>query len=168
MNKQVNVYAIPDLHTAIDEALPSVFSRLGYNDNYRLIDMKLAIGYSIAAVAGISFILDRKFKWEEVLIYQKFLVGLYAILSAIFWVFMNFVERGVVYQGDNNEESIIIKTEFKKNEPICEVTFIDGNGKEMVSNLAAVNVFNEYGYLQFNALFSWFEEQVKLLKSKKE
>ncbi|EGA73673.1 Spc2p [Saccharomyces cerevisiae AWRI796] len=124
--KPINVYSIPELNQALDEALPSVFARLNYERSYALLDAKLYIGYSIAVVAGLSFFLDKKFERDQIVTYQKLLVGAYFVLSLLFWYFSRFIEKGTVYVGKRRgtKEEIYVKTKFEKNEPLYLVELV--------------------------------------------
>lgn len=169
MSKAINVYSIPELQQTLDEALPGTFARLQYKQRFRLIDTKLGIGYSIAAVAAVSFLLDKKFKFDQVLGYQRVLLAVYAVLSVGFWYFTKYVERGVVYEGSRpNGEKIVVKTRFEKNEPVYLVKFVKDCGAELETRLAANQVFNEAGYLQTDLLFDWLKRQLETLSSKKQ
>lgn len=79
MSKPINVYSIPELRQTLDEALPATFARLKYKQSFQLIDAKLVLGYSMAAIAAGSFLLDKKFKYSEVVgckrRYWSFTVG---------------------------------------------------------------------------------------------
>ncbi|CAI4047707.1 signal peptidase complex subunit SPC2 SKDI_13G0860 [Saccharomyces kudriavzevii IFO 1802] len=172
--KPINVYSIPELNQALDEALPSVFARLNYERSYALVDAKLYIGYTIAVMAGLSFFLDKKFERSEIIVYQKLLVGAYFILSLMFWYFSRFIEKGTVYVGKKRDtkEEIYVKTKFKNNEPLYLVDLIQKkNGKDSRKNLKAKleanRVFNESGYLQNDVYFKWFSEQLNVLNTKK-
>lgn len=168
MSKPINVYSIPELRQTLDEALPGIFARLNYKQHFRLIDVKLAFGYSIAVVAAISFLLDKKFNYDDVLIYQKLLVGLYTILSAVFWYFTKHVEKGITYVGINKDgEKLVVKTHFEKREPVYLIDLIKGGETKLSSGLPVNKVFNEAGYLQSDLLFQWLSEQLKTLDSKK-
>ncbi|EJS42527.1 spc2p [Saccharomyces arboricola H-6] len=172
--KPINVYSIPELSQSLDEALPSVFTRLNYERSYALLDTKLYIGYSIAVVAGLSFFLDKKFERPEIVVYQKLLVGAYIALSLIFWYFSRFIEKGTVYVGKKKDtkEEIYVKGKFENNEPVYLVELIqkkneDGSEKNLKAKLEVNKVFNEGGYLQNDVYFKWFSEQLDVLNSKK-
>lgn len=168
MSKAINVYSIPELQQTLDEALPGTFARLQYTQSFGLIDTKLAIGYSIAAVAAVSFLLDKKFKFDEVLSYQKGLLATYAVLSLAFWYFTKYIEKGVTYSGIKpSGEKVVVKARFEKKEPLYLVEFSNGDGKELKTSLSATKVFNEAGFLQTDLLFEWLKDQMEILSSKK-
>ncbi|QLQ79919.1 hypothetical protein HG537_0C05680 [Torulaspora globosa] len=167
--KAINVYCIGELQQTLDEALPGTFERLGYRQSFRLVDTRLAIGYSIAGVAALSFVLDKKFQFSQVLGYQQLLVTAYAVLSLVLWYFTKYVEKGVTYEGlKSNGEKIVVKTRFEKNEPVYLVKFAKEGTSELETRLAANQVFNEAGYLQTDLLFEWLKAQLETFGSKKQ
>lgn len=168
MSKPINVYAIPELRQALDEALPSTFARLKYKQSFKLIDAKLALGYSMAAVAAVSFLLDKKFKYSEVLAYQKILLVAYGGLSVLYWYFTKYIEKSTIYKGKSPEgKKVSVKTRFEKKEPVYLVDFHQDDNAHLSVGLPVTEVFNEAGYLQNELLFQWLESQLKVLNSKK-
>ncbi|SCU97680.1 LAFA_0G12662g1_1 [Lachancea sp. 'fantastica'] len=166
MSKPINVYSTPDLRQTLDEALPAVFQRLGFTQSFGLIDTKLILGYSIAVVAGISFLLDKKLKFEESLMYQKILVASYAILSGAFWWFCKYVEKGIKYSGISKDRKVLVETKMAKYDVNYQVVIRDNHNRSVESVLLANTVFNEAGYLQSDKLFAWFEQQLDSLAKK--
>lgn len=168
MSKPINVYSIPELRQTLDEALPGIFMRHEFNQSFRLIDTKLVIGYGIAVVAAASFLLDKKFEFEQVLVYQKILVGSYMVFSTLYWYFTKFVQKGITYEGiDKKGTSIAVKTSFENNEPLYQVTFVTQDAFELKTALPVNKVFNEYGYLQTDLLYQWIGQQLVVLNTKK-
>lgn len=149
-------------------ALPAVFSRLGYTQSFALVDTKLIIGYSIVAVAAISFLIDKKIAWDDSILYQKILVGLYFVFCAVFWYFNKFIEKGTTYQGVKKSDHITVKTKFQPYTPVFKATFADNHGNSLTTELSSTKVFNEEGYLQFDLLYKWFQDQVEILQTKKQ
>ncbi|CCE91695.1 signal peptidase complex subunit SPC2 TDEL_0D01110 [Torulaspora delbrueckii] len=168
MSKPINVYSIPELRQTLDEALPATFARLKYKQSFQLIDAKLVLGYSMAAIAAGSFLLDKKFKYSQVVGYQKALLVIYGGLSVLYWYFTKYIEKSTVYEGRSPAgEKVSVKTRFEKKEPIYLVDFRLDDKTEVSVGLPATEVFNEAGYLQNELLFQWLERQLKVLSSKK-
>lgn len=168
MSKPINVYSIPELRQTLDESLPGIFAELHYKQSFDLIDKKLYIGYSIAVVAGVSFLLDKYCSYKDVINYQALLVGAYIILSTLFWYYTKFVEKGIKYIGVNKDgRKLSVKSYFQNGKPDYWVEFDNGKGSSIKTSLAVNKVFNEAGYLQNNLLYQWMEEQLKTLESKK-
>ena len=173
MSKPVNVYSIGEVAQRLDEEVPTVFYRLGYKQTFKLVDTKLIIGYSIAVIAAISFLLDKKFGHNNVIQYQYLLVALYFILSGAFWYFKKFIERSILYTGSNKEKNTIINFKRKsvEGEPIYQsnfnVKFESGEAKTLDVALEINKVFNENGYLQTDLFFQWVKKQMENIESKR-
>lgn len=167
-NKPINVYSIPELRQTLDEALPDVFARHEFKQSFRLIDTKLVIGYGIALVAAASFLLDKKFEFNDVLMYQKILVGSYMVLSTLYWYFTEFVQKGITYEGVNKKgTSIAVKTYFENNEPLYHVDIMTQGKFDLKTALPVNKVFNEHGFLQSDLLYQWIGQQLTTLETKK-
>lgn len=177
MSQPVNVYSIGEVAQRLDDEVPIVFHRLGYKQSYKLIDTKLFIGYSIAIIAGISFILDKKFGHNNVIQYQRILVVAYFILSGAFWYFKKFIEKSIIYVGQkttgNGTSIVTFKRDYKEAQPIYHTVFsLKNKGKDDTKNLdidLEINkVFNENGYLQTELFYQWVKKQLENVDSKKE
>lgn len=165
--KPVNVKAISECAQAIDDYVPESFNRLGYTQNFSLIDTKLTIGYSIAIVAAASFLLDKKLGHNNVIGYQQCLVAAYAILSTIFWYFKKFTEDNTIYQGKNKDgETISLKRVYKEGYPTYTATF-KNHADQITIDLEVEKMFDNTGYLQTDLLHRWIKDQLEILKSKK-
>ena len=165
----INVYSISQATETINENLPEIFERLGYKQTFSLVDTKLIIGYSIGVVAGASFLLDKKFKHNDLVLYQQILVALYFILSGIFWWFRKFVEKGAVYTGKKaNGDTIKVRTSYVDAEPKCQITFINGDKKVFEPTLEINKVYTETGYLQIDLMYEWIKQQLETMGAKKE
>lgn len=173
MSKPVNVYSIGEVAQRLDDEVPIMFYRLGYKQSFKLVDTKLIIGYSIAIIAGISFLLDKKFGHNNVLQYQYLLVSAYFILSGAFWYFKQFIEKSTLYTGSNKEKNTTInfKRNIKEGEPLYHTTFSvnfkSGETKSLDVVLEINKVFNENGYLQTELFFQWVKKQMENIESKR-
>ncbi|SMN18725.1 similar to Saccharomyces cerevisiae YML055W SPC2 Subunit of signal peptidase complex [Maudiozyma saulgeensis] len=168
MSKPVNVYSISEVSQTLNENLPDVLARLGYTETFELVDQKLLIGYSVAIVAAVSFVIDKQFVHKDIVKYQQYLVGIYCILSVIFWYFKKYVEKAVVYSGKNDTETIKVKTSYEDSKPLYTVTLIDKKKKTLVSTLEINKVFNKEGYLQSELFLEWIKQQLATLSSKRQ
>lgn len=167
MSKPINVYAVPEVRKALDEALPEIFSRLGYTQTFKLIDTKLILGYSLVVFAAASFLLDKKLPWEQSKPYQQVLVALYMILSAVQLWFNKFVEKGTVYQGVKKNGTVSVGAKYKKHSHEFHVSITNRKGRSLELDTTFTKFFNEQGYMQSDILFNWFKEQLEALGSKK-
>lgn len=175
MSKPVNVYSIKEVAQRLDDEVPIVFHRLGYKQSFKLIDTKLFLGYSIAVVAGISFILDKKFGHNNVIQYQRILVISYFVLSLLFWYFTKFIEKSTLYIGRKNNKdgtTVTFKRDFKEAVPVYKTVFIlkdkQNQSKSLSVDLQINKVFNENGYLQTDLFFQWVKKQIENIDSKRD
>lgn len=168
MSKPVNVYSISEVSQNLDENLPELFGRLGYTETFELVDQKLLIGYSIAFVAGVSFLIDKKFVHDDIVHYQQCLVVMYVILSVIFWYFKKYIEKSTVYTGKKDSKKVKVKTTFQDAEPLYKMTLIDNDNKTVEKSLEINKVFTEAGYLQSDLFLDWIKQQLATLDNKKE
>ncbi|BAO38240.1 signal peptidase complex subunit SPC2 [Kluyveromyces marxianus] len=167
MSKPINVYAVSEARQAFEEALPGIFSRLGYTQTFKLIDTKLFLGYSLVVFAAASFLLDKKLTWEESKQYQLILVSLYAVVCGVQWWFNKFVEKGIIYQGTNKDNKISIGAKFKKNSHEFHIYIADSTNQRVELETSFTKFFNEQGYLQTELLYNYFKQQTEQLVSKK-
>lgn len=171
MNAPVNPYSISEVAQRLDDEVPSVFQRLGYKQSFKLIDSKLLIGYSIAIVAAISFLLDKQYGHVNVRGYQTVLFISYLALSSIFWYFKKYVEANIIYSGTKKNELVHFKSIFKEGYPIYQVVItkkIDNIEKDLKIDLNIEKMFNEFGYLQSETFYNWVKEQLETFDSKKD
>ncbi|CDO93505.1 unnamed protein product [Kluyveromyces dobzhanskii CBS 2104] len=167
MSKPINVYSVPDARKTLDEAIPEIFSRLGYSQKFKLIDTKLVLGYSLIVFAAASFFIDKKIPWEQSKKYQQILVILYAIVCGVQLWFSKFVEKGTVYQGVKKSDKISVGAKYKKYSPEFQFIISNGKSRKVELDTTYTKFFSEEGYLQSEILFSWFKEQLQTLESKK-
>lgn len=167
MSKAINVYSQPEIENCLSESLPTVFSNLGYTEDHTIIDRKLCAAYFTVTIVCISFILNRKFKWDQVILYQKIILALYCI-SWIAYELIVYRFRNVSYQGKKNNKTITVKIKFKENKPVADIELIDNTEKHLSAQLKAVEVFTESGFIQLHLLQKWFKEHLEKLMNKKE
>ncbi|XDT06015.1 Microsomal signal peptidase 25 kDa subunit (SPC25) [Nakaseomyces glabratus] len=162
MSKSINVYSTSEAQKALDELLPSVFARLGYREDHTALDIKLALGYTMAAIAVGSFLLDKKFEKKEIMHYQLILTVLYFALSLVYWVYQKTVNKNAIYHGKKTSgENIKVITSIGKTDPNYKVTVIRNNkNKELELVLPITEVFTEKGFLQGDLVYNWFSKHL--------
>lgn len=169
MNTAVNPYSISEVSQRLDDEIPKVFTRLGYKQSFKLIDLKLLVGYSIAIIAAASFLLDKKYGHVNVRGYQTILFIAYLVLSSIFWYFKKFIESDIIYSGTKKDELIHFKSTYKEGYPIYHVAIIkkiNSIEKSYQIDLNIEKMFNEFGYLQSETFYNWVKEQLENFNSK--
>ncbi|KAI5862657.1 microsomal signal peptidase 25 kDa subunit-domain-containing protein [Durotheca rogersii] len=116
--ERISVHNLADLKNTSDDAIPNYLNSLGFRQDHRLVDTRLALGYGAFAVAAACFAWDYQLGFEATKRYTAAAVGLYALLNAVLTYWVAYVERGVVYQGRARDGSkISIATSTQKNIP---------------------------------------------------
>jgi len=120
---QVSPYSIPDLKSTSDDALPNYLSSLKFVEDHTYTDVRLALGYTAVAIAGVLFYADWKLGWEATKAYTLPAVVIYFLINGAFTYWTYFVERGAVFVGKRDGVKITIASATpKKYEPIYELT----------------------------------------------
>lgn len=85
--------------------------------------MRLALGYSAFIVAALCFAWDYKLGWDSTKWFTAGAVVIYGILNGGLTLWMQYVEKDVIYEGiAPSGESVTIATSTKKNVPIYNIT----------------------------------------------
>ncbi|KMQ81568.1 signal peptidase complex, partial [Lasius niger] len=92
-------HAGADLKNTSDDAIPNYLNSLKFKQSHRLVNVRLALGYSAFALAAACFLWDYKFGFESTKEYTALAVGVYMMLSAALTYWISDVEKGAVYQG---------------------------------------------------------------------
>ncbi|KAI1482469.1 hypothetical protein K445DRAFT_313391 [Daldinia sp. EC12] len=120
--ERIAVHNLADLKNTSDDAIPNYLNSLKFKQDHRLIDTRLALGYSAFAVAAACFAWDYKLGFDATKYYTAAAVALYALLNGVLTFWISFVEKGTVYQGVAPDGTkISIATSTKKNVPIYNV-----------------------------------------------
>ncbi|KAI5965637.1 SPC2 [Candida pseudojiufengensis] len=120
--KKTNLNSVKELQKTTDEQLGSVLQNLGYEESFKIIDLKLGLGTITVVIAGLLFLADKKFKFKD--IYNITLIScvVYGIVNAALFL-INLKYKNVKYIGYNKKGGIItIASEIKKYEPNYYVT----------------------------------------------
>ncbi|KAH9887782.1 microsomal signal peptidase 25 kDa subunit-domain-containing protein [Xylariomycetidae sp. FL2044] len=120
--EKISVYNLADLKNTSDDAIPNYLNSLGFRQEHRLVDTRLALGYAAFAVAGAAFLWDYRLGFEATKYWTAAAVALYTLLNGALTFWIAFVEKGVVYEGVAPDGTKIqISTSTKKNVPIYNV-----------------------------------------------
>lgn len=99
-----------DLKNTSDDAIPNYLNSLKFQQDYRLVDTRLALGYSAFAIAAACFVWDYKLGFEGTKWYTAAAVVLYSILNGALTLWITFVEKGTVYQGTAPDGTKVSRT----------------------------------------------------------
>ncbi|KAI0484667.1 microsomal signal peptidase 25 kDa subunit-domain-containing protein [Xylariaceae sp. FL0804] len=117
--ERIAVHNLADLKNTSDDAIPNYLNSLGFRQDHRLADTRLALGYGAFAVAAACFLWDYRLGFERTKLYTAAAVALYSLLNGALTYWIGLVERGTVYQGTAPDGTkISIATSTKKNVPV--------------------------------------------------
>lgn len=92
-------HPLPDLKNTTDDAIPNYLNSLKFKQSHRLIDVRLSLGYSAFLLAAACFGWDYMLGHDRTKYWTAAAVALYVVLNAAMTWWMQFVEKGVVYEG---------------------------------------------------------------------
>ncbi|KAI1166576.1 microsomal signal peptidase 25 kDa subunit-domain-containing protein [Nemania serpens] len=135
--ERVTVHNLADLKNTSDDAIPNYLNSLKFQQDHRLVDTRLALGYGAFAIAAACFLWDYKLGFEGTKWYTAAAVALYSIVNGALTLWINFVEKGTVYQGTAPDGTkISVSTSTKKNEPtyyiVVDITPKSGGGSRKI------------------------------------
>ncbi|KAF2088133.1 hypothetical protein K490DRAFT_19524, partial [Saccharata proteae CBS 121410] len=111
-----------DLKNTTDDALPNYLSSLNFKQSHTHTDVRLALGYTAVAIAGILFYFDYRFGWEATKAYTAPAVLAYFLINSAFAYWTYFVEKGTVYVGESSDgRRLSIASHAAKHTPIYEL-----------------------------------------------
>ncbi|KAI0171983.1 SPC25-domain-containing protein [Hypoxylon sp. FL1284] len=120
--EKISVHNLADLKNTSDDAIPNYLNSLKFKQDHRLVDTRLALGYSAFAIAAACFLWDYKLGFEPTKYYTAAAVALYTLINGVLTYWIGFVEKGTVYQGTAPDGTTIsIATSTKKNVPTYNV-----------------------------------------------
>ncbi|OTB06555.1 hypothetical protein M426DRAFT_318951 [Hypoxylon sp. CI-4A] len=120
--ERIAVHNLADLKNTSDDAIPNYLNSLKFQQDHKLIDTRLALGYSAFAIAAACFAWDYKLGFESTKYYTAAAVALYTLINGVLTYWIGFVEKGTIYQGTAPDGTkISIATSTKKNVPIYNV-----------------------------------------------
>ncbi|KAI1107650.1 SPC25-domain-containing protein [Jackrogersella minutella] len=120
--ERIAVHNLADLKNTSDDAIPNYLNSLNFKQDNRLIDTRLALGYSAFAIAAACFFWDYKLGFEPTKYYTAAAVAAYTLLNGVLTYWIGFVEKGTIYEGTAPDGSkISIATSTKKNVPTYNI-----------------------------------------------
>ncbi|KAJ2906083.1 hypothetical protein MKZ38_003120 [Zalerion maritima] len=120
---KIAVYNLADLKGTSDDALPNYLNSLKFAQSHKLVDVRLALGYTAFAISAVCFAWDYKLGFENTKLYTTIAVALYTIINGILTLWIMFKEKGIVYVGTApSGETITISSSTTKNVPIYNIT----------------------------------------------
>ncbi|KAI3331657.1 microsomal signal peptidase 25 kDa subunit-domain-containing protein [Xylariaceae sp. AK1471] len=143
--ERITVHNLADLKNTSDDAIPNYLNSLKFKQDHRLIDTRLALGYTSFAIAAACFLWDYKLGFESTKWYTAAAVALYSIVNTALSVWLSFVEKNTVYQGTAPDGTkISVATSTKKNVPTYHVVVNITPKKGATSKIEFVRSFTEW------------------------
>ncbi|CCE81928.1 Piso0_002608 [Millerozyma farinosa CBS 7064] len=167
--KKSNLNSIVELRTTTDDNLPNSLSELGYTQSFAFTDSQLAIGLVTVSLAGILFLLDKKYEFDEIYTFTIVLIVLYFTLSSVLYYFKSAKKyKDVKYIGyDDKGNKITIKSYSPKFEPLYKVTVILGhNVKETEFDINYSELFDAFGHFRQDELTARIKKEIAQLQKK--
>ncbi|KAK6201539.1 signal peptidase complex subunit 2 [Scheffersomyces amazonensis] len=158
--KKTNLDSVTDLRQTTDDNLPAALTELGYDQSFKLIDTKLALGSVTVVIAGLLFLVDKKYEFNESYNITVISILLYAIFSGIL-LYLNRVYKDVKYIGYNSKgEKITIAGWTKKFDPIYYTKITLNDKTTIESQLEFKKFFDTLGYFNREAFVTVLKGQI--------
>lgn len=100
---------LADLKNTTDDALPVYLTTLpkgAFKQSHRLTDVRLALGYTAVAIAGVLFYFDWTLGWDKTKVYTGPAVLAYFLLNGVFTYWIWAVEKGIVFAGSRSKHKV--------------------------------------------------------------
>lgn len=158
MPKQVKLNSTGDLRQAVDDALPVVLGKLGCVQEFGMLDVKLALGYTMGVLAAATFLLDKKLGWNDSYWAQFGLTAVFGVVASVYYYRLYFVEDNTKYTGTREGQAVLVRGVVPdKYSPVYSVT-VTVDGKQHTQDVLFTKWFTKSGYLHEEAVKEWFAE----------
>lgn len=139
------------LRTEADEHLAQVFDKLGYEQNFALIDTKLALGYLTVAIAAFLYYLEKKCAFRDTKAVIAGAILLYAAICAV----MMYLSRSARYKDNkyvgtkDGKKVTVFALTASVYSPIYDVkiVFDDNYDGTIEGHIEFTKIFDTFGYL---------------------
>ncbi|KAK6465866.1 putative signal peptidase complex subunit [Scheffersomyces coipomensis] len=158
--KKTNLNSVSDLRQTTDDNLSSVLTQLGYDESFKITDIKLALGVSTVAIAGLLFLVDRKYSFDESYNVVVISIILYSIFSAGL-LYLNRIYKNVKYIGYTEKgEKIIIAGWTVKFDPLYYIKITLNDKTTIESSLKFNEFFDVVGYFNRDAFTTLLKHEI--------
>ncbi|ABN66300.2 predicted protein [Scheffersomyces stipitis CBS 6054] len=167
-NKKVNLNSVADLRQNTDDNLPAALEGLGYEESFKLVDTKIALGLSTVAIAGGLFAIDKKYDFKESYWITVAALAVYFVISLVMLV-VNNQNKNVKYIGYSSKgKKITIAAWTTKYDPIyhVKVTFNDDPKSTTTAELPFAKFFDLTGYFSRNAFSKLLSSHIEKIEKK--
>lgn len=168
--KLTGISSIVQLRATCDDNLHASLSELGYTQSFSLIDTKLALGYLTVVIAGLLYVVDKKFGFEKTYNVTVLSVILYFLISGIlFYLTSTKKYKNVKYIGyDESNKKILVATWTNKYDPIyhLKIRFNDDESLAIVTSFEFMKVFDAFGYYKQDELTRLLKNELDKINKK--
>ncbi|KAK6437681.1 signal peptidase complex subunit spc2 [Oleoguttula sp. CCFEE 5521] len=119
---KISPYNLADLKNTTDDALGNYMRSLGFQQDNKTTDIKLAVGYVGGIIAAATFAADYKLGWEATKTWTAVAVFAYMVLNGFYSYWVYFVEKGLVFEGTKSGKHVSIASKTNKHEPTYYLT----------------------------------------------
>lgn len=165
-----NFSSINDLRQATDDNLSSVLSELGYDESFKLIDTKLALGYSTVIIAGLLYYIDKKYTFQESFNVTALSIVAYFLISGVL-SYLKWTNKDVKYVGYTPKgKKISISGWTEKFDSVYKTKIVlNGDDKNAVfADLEFSKLFDILGYFSRDGLLSLLKKEISKIEKKDE
>ena len=103
---QAELMRRPDLKNTSDDALPNFLKSLKFQQSHFIADVRLALGYAAVTIAAATFYFDYYYDWTQTKGMTLWAVVAYFALNSALTLWMWVVEKGKIFEGTSNGESV--------------------------------------------------------------
>ncbi|KAI4250774.1 MAG: hypothetical protein LQ352_005260 [Teloschistes flavicans] len=164
---KISVYSLSDLKNTTDDALPNYLTSLKFKQSHFLTDVRLGLGYSAVAIAGITFYADHKLGWDATKYWTLLAVVAYFILNGALTYWIWGVEKGKIFTGEINDTLISIASSVNKHKPIynLRVRYEEQGKKPRQLNISApfTRWFDSDGYFVATPFQQWLASEIPVI-----
>ncbi|KAI4202367.1 MAG: hypothetical protein LQ350_002585 [Teloschistes chrysophthalmus] len=166
-DQKVSVYSLSELKNTTDDALPNYLTSLKFKQSHFLTDVRLGLGYSAVAIAGIAFWADHKLGWDATKHWTLLAVVAYFILNGALTYWIWGVEKGKVFTGEINDTLISIASSVNKHKPIynLRVRYEKQGKKPQQLNISApfTRWFDSDGFFVATPFQQWLASEIPVI-----
>ncbi|KAJ9648331.1 hypothetical protein H2199_001185 [Coniosporium tulheliwenetii] len=162
---KIPVYSLSDLKNTTDDALPVYLTTLPngpFKQSHRLADVRLALGYTAVAIAGVLFYFDWTLGWDKTKAYTGPAVLAYFLLNGMFTYWIWAVEKGTVFAGSRGKNQITIASKTKDHIPIYHLT-VTVDGRQLEIKAPFTRWFSADGYFVAKPFQQWLASEISVI-----
>ncbi|OCK82659.1 hypothetical protein K432DRAFT_292724 [Lepidopterella palustris CBS 459.81] len=165
---KIAVHSLADLKNTTDDALPNYLTSLKFKQFHTQTDIRLLLGYSAVAIAGVLFYFDWKHGWDATKAYTGPAVLVYFLLNGVFSYWMWAVEKGCVFEGEGKTGKIRISSTTKKHIPIYELSVTFSHPSSSLKQTIHIRApftrwFTSDGYFVAKPFQQWLASEIPIV-----